>query len=260
MKKSNKISLFYVVSSLSLFLVLMLGGVYGLYVSVGLSFMRSSVSNIADVGAGGVSNVSFGGSVNFTQSMTGVIILSIVLVVLSVIDFINLIKQITFFKQFKLIKNSSIEKGIERKVKSKKSVIVWTILIDLVSFVIGIVGFFMNNNAFAPGNNRSWIFYVIDVLVVLFALLSFVLLIVKLKDKSKNSPNKNYVNSKVNFESDSNSKFNFDDINRMEYDLMKLNTMKNSKMISDAEFKRLRKRVILGGIGIKNLKNTEDDN
>ena len=85
MKKSNKISVIYVCCSLLLLGALLFGGVYGIYVSVGLSFMRSSVSNVTEgVQNMGVNNVSYGGSVNFSSSMVGVIILSIVLIVLAI--------------------------------------------------------------------------------------------------------------------------------------------------------------------------------
>ena len=80
MKKSNKLTVFYVISSVSLFLVLLLGGIYGVYVSVGLNFVRSnSVPNEIAGGNNGLANVSFGGSVNYSPSMVGVIFLSIIL-------------------------------------------------------------------------------------------------------------------------------------------------------------------------------------
>ena len=99
MKKSNKLTIFYVLSSVTLFLVLLVGGIYGVYVSVGLNFVRGTVTD--EVAGGGVSNVSFGGNVNYAPSMAGVIFLSIILVIISVFDFITLLKQIVFFKQFK---------------------------------------------------------------------------------------------------------------------------------------------------------------
>ena len=153
MNKSNKLSLFYVLSSVLLFFALIGGGIYGIYISVGLSFVSNSVPESID--AGGISNVSFGGSVNYTPSMTGVIFLSIALIVISIFDFITLIKQIVFFKQYKLISNSTLEKKIEQKTKSKSSVIFWTILIDLISFTAGIAGLFVNNNSFVNDNNVS---------------------------------------------------------------------------------------------------------
>ena len=88
MKKSNKISVFYFLSSVLLLLFLVFGGVYGIYVSVGLNFIKGNALNVADR-VGTASNVSFGGSVNFESSMIGVIILSITLVVLAVFDIIT---------------------------------------------------------------------------------------------------------------------------------------------------------------------------
>ena len=113
MKKSNKLTVFYVLSSVTLFLVLLFGGVYGVYISVGLNFVRGTVSN--PVQNEGVSNVSFGGNVNYSPSMTGVIFLSIVLIVISIFDFITLIKQVIFFKQFKAVKNSKITKTNQKR-------------------------------------------------------------------------------------------------------------------------------------------------
>ena len=77
-------------------MVLAAGGVYGIYVSVGLNFVRSSLSNVTGGSGVGASNVSFGGTVNFESSMLGVIVLSIVLIILAIIDLISLIKQIIF--------------------------------------------------------------------------------------------------------------------------------------------------------------------
>ena len=242
MKKSNKVSVFYIISSLGLFVTLLLGGVYGMYVSIGLSFVRSSMSNITDVGGNGISNVSFGGSVNFAPSMTGVIILSALLVVIAIIDFINLIKQIIFFKQYKLVKNSKFEKGVERKVKSKGSVIFWTILIDLISFAAGVAGIFINSRSFARGNNMAWIFYAVDALVSILALLSFILLIVKLKNRKNET--RNFHRSRPNNFDQFGQNIKPREIDQMEYNLIKLNAMKSNKIISDTEFRHLRKRVL----------------
>ena len=117
MKSSNKLTISYVIISLLLFLTLMAGGVYGVYVSVGLNFVRSSVGNASFGDVGGVSNVSYGGTVNFSPSMTGIIVLSVGLIVLAVLDLIAMIKQIIFFRQFKFVRESKIEAGIERKIK-----------------------------------------------------------------------------------------------------------------------------------------------
>ena len=92
MKKSNKTTIFYIISSLLLFTSLIGGGIYGVYISMGLSFVRNGISNIS--GDNIARNVSFGGSVNFSYSMIGVIILSILLIVISIFDFILLIKQV----------------------------------------------------------------------------------------------------------------------------------------------------------------------
>ena len=150
MKKSNKLTLFYVISSISLFLVLLLGGIYGVYVSVGLNFVRlNSMPNEIVGGNNGLSNVSFGGSVNYSPSMVGVIFLSIILIVIAVFDFITLIKQVIFFKQFKAVKNSNLTRKIESKTPSKGSVIFWTFFVDILSLIAGVVGLFINNKSFA---------------------------------------------------------------------------------------------------------------
>ena len=96
MKKSNKISFFYIATSLTLLLVLIFGGVYGIYVSVGLSFIRQSADNISGI-ENAASNVSFGGTVNFNYSMVGIIILSVALIILAIFDLISLIRQIVLF-------------------------------------------------------------------------------------------------------------------------------------------------------------------
>ena len=99
MKKSNKISIIYILSSMLLLGTMIFGGIYGVYISVGLNFVRSSVSNVTSGGAaGGASNVAFGGTVNFESSMTGIIILSIILIILSIFDIISLIRKIVLFK------------------------------------------------------------------------------------------------------------------------------------------------------------------
>lgn len=248
MKKSNKVSLFYVLASIALFLSLIVGGVYGLYVSVGLNFARSSVPNVAGCGgAGGVSNVSIAGTVNYTPSMTGIILLSIFLVFLSVIDLIIMIRQIVFFKQFKVVRNSSITEKIEKKTKSKGIVLFWTFFLDIVCIIAGVVGVFINNRSFAGKSNFSWVFYAVDIAVALLALLSIILLIIKLKTK-KNlesrdvSCNANERKSKKEVEVlDS---IETKDINQMEYKLLKLDAMKKSGLISSEEYNKIRKKII----------------
>ena len=248
MKKSNKLSLFYIISSLSLLFVLIIGGVYGIYVSVGLTFVRENASNVTGVPVGGVSNVSFGGTVNFEYSMTGVIILSMVLVVLAIFDFVSLIRQIVLFKQFKIVRKSVIEKGVEQKVKSKGSVVFFAILIDLLSIVVGVVGIFINPKSFA-GNRYAWIFYLIDIVIVLLALTSIVLLIMKLKSLKKSLSEietERRETLKQTSEKDVKSKslkLN-DDIDEFEYKLLKLKHMKNSKVISPEEYKSLREKLL----------------
>ena len=132
--KNNKLSFFYITTSVLLFATLFAGGIYGIYVSVGLNFMRSNMSNISGGVVGDVSNVSYGGAINFSPSMTGVIVLSIVLVVLSLFDFVALIKQIVFFRQFKVVKDSCLEKKIASKVKSKSSVLIFVCIIPDILF------------------------------------------------------------------------------------------------------------------------------
>lgn len=247
MKKSNKISVFYFLSSVFLLVVLIFGGVYGIYVSVGLNFVRGNAVNSAGV-VGGASNVSFGGSVNFESSMSGIIILSIVLIVLGVFDIVVLFKQLVFFKQFKTVKDSSLEQVIERKIKSKKSVVVFVFILDLLSVAAGVVGVILNARTF-PRMNNIWLLYVVDLLVVLFAVVSFVLLIIKLKRLKQNE-------MKVNFESDKTKQYNrFNlkedenvsedfDIDKLEYLLLKLKYLKTNKFISADEFECLRKKVV----------------
>ncbi len=246
MKKSNKVSVFYILSSISLLLVLVFGGIYGIYVSVGLNFVRSSVSNVADTANNFASNVSYGGTVNFESSMTGVIILSIILIVLAVLDFISLIKQITLFKQFKMVRESKFEQEIESKVKSKSSIIFFAVLIDLISIAVGVAGVFVNMRSFV-GNNISWVLYVIDGFVSLLALVSLVLLIFKLKGRKKDESNIHYQSaskSKSNNGVDENSheneyKIGKIDVDEIEYKLIKLKNLKNNKMISADEYKKL---------------------
>lgn len=255
MKKSNKVSIFYVLASVALLLVLLVGGGYGLYVSVGLNFAKSSVPNISE-GGSGVSNVSIAGTVNYTPSMTGIILLSIALVVLAIIDFSLLIKQVVFFKQYKVVRDSPIEQKIEHKTKSKGIVIFWTFVLDIVCFATGIIGVFINGRSFAGRSNFSWVFYAVDIAVSVLSLLSIILLIIKLKNRKKHAKEvdaKPEAKSSIEKTETRNKQLRpveAKDINQMEYNLIKLEAMKKGKLLSDAEYKKLRKKII-------NLKNTD---
>lgn len=250
MKKSNKVSVFYIISSLFLFLFLVFGGVYGIYVSAGVNFMGSTVNNVSQGTAGTASNVAIGGTVTAKPSMSGIIILSIVLVVIAIFDLIALIKQIIFFKQFKVIKDSSIEQKIERKIKSKGSVVAFTIIIDIASIIAGVFGVFLNMRSFVR-NGILWILYLVDGAIILLAILSFVLLIIKLKQVKKIKES-NKQNNEIKQENIKpldvpvrsvkiNDSFNIDDV---EYKLIKLKMMKTAKLINEDEFKRLRQKII----------------
>ncbi len=248
MKKSNKLTVFYVISSVSLFLVLLFGGIYGVYVSVGLNFVRSSVPE--PIGETGVSNVSFGGNVSYTPSMTGIIFLSIILVAISIFDFVMLIKQVIFFKQFKAVKNSKITKKVEQKTSSKSGVIFWTFVIDILSLGAGVAGLFINSRSLAGGVEMGWVFYAVDILVSVLSLLSIILLIAKLKTKSnvkslqkserKNLTAENHQTHDKNKQKIVTQK----DINQMEYNLMKLESMKKGKIVTDDEYKKLRRNIL----------------
>ena len=250
MKKSNKVTAFYVLSSILLFAALIFGGVYGIYVSSGVNFMGSTMNNIPNTG-NAASNVSMEGSLGVRPSMSGIVILSIILIIISVLDFVSLIKQIIFFKQFKLVRESSIEAKIEKKVKSKGSVVFFTILIDLISLGAGIAGLFLNTRSFVR-NGILWVLYLIDGIIVLFSLLSFVLLIIKLKqNKNLSNENKNAKHQNIaqkNSESQKEvQKFNQNnkiDLEDIEYNLLKLKTMRSSKMITQDEFNELRKQIL----------------
>ena len=255
MKKSNKLTVFYIISSVTLFLVLLVGGIYGVYVSVGLNFVRGAPTANEMVGENAVSNVSFGGTVNYAPSMTGVIFLSLILVIISIFDFISMIKQIVFFKQFKAVKDSNLEKKIEQKTPSKGGVIFLTFLVDIIALITGIVGLFINNRSFVGGNEMSWIFYLVDGLVSVLSLLSIVLLIAKLKNKATENnkslkDSKDSVASKKTHSSGTKKRVNSKDINQMEYNLMKLESMKKGKIVTDDEYKKLRRKIL-------NLKGSE---
>ena len=254
MKKSNKVSAFYVISSLCLLLVLAAGGIYGIYVSVGVNFARSTMSNVTGNAAEGISNYSYGGTVNFQSSMVGIIILSIVLVVLAVLDIISLAKQVVLFKQFKMVRESKIEQKIEKKVKSKGAVIFFAVLIDILSLVVGISGIFINSKAFVA-NDISWVLYLIDGLVSLFALVSLVLLIIKLKrlknhNEGKSENQEDDVATEDDKEPESEkSWFNIStsenlDVDGMEIKLLKLKHLKSCKLINLEEYESLRKKIL----------------
>ena len=250
MKKSNKLTVFYVISSVSLFLVLLLGGIYGVYVSVGLNFVRlNSMPNEMVGGNNGLNNVSFGGSVNYSPSMVGVIFLSIILIVIAVFDFITLIKQVIFFKQFKAVKNSNLTKKIESKTPSKGSVIFWTFFVDVLSLIAGIAGLFINNKSFAYGNEMGWLFYLVDGLVSVLSLVSIVLLISKLKNKAtEKSLSQKHKQKSMGISSENKprkkKKVDSNEIAQMEYNLMKLESMKKGKIVTDDEYKKLRKQIL----------------
>ncbi len=243
MKKSNKTTLFYVISSLSLLFTLTVCGTYGVYVSVGLSFVKNTMPVGEGVPAGNASNVAIGGTVNFEYSMVGIIILSIALIVLAIFDFVSLIRQIILFKQFKAVKNSSFEKQVETKIKSKGVVIFFAILLDLISIALGILGIFLIPRSLAD-SSRAWLFYILDALIVLFALSSMVFLIIKLRavNKYKEEQPKHVVDNKQKLENSSRSTIN-NNIDEFEYKLLKLKHLKSSKIISDEEYQKLRKGV-----------------
>ncbi len=252
MKKSNKVTLFYIISSIVLLLTLAFAGGYGIYLSVGLKFVRSSVSNFTEGMQSGTGNVSFGGSVNYKSSMVGVIILSIALIVLAIFDVVSLIKQIIFFKQFKAVKNSKIEQKIEKKTKSKGKVLFFVFVIDILSLVAGIAGIFINSKCFTSGN-FVWIMYTVDALVALFSLVSMILLIIKLK-QAKSIKEKLEKDNNMNKKQD--SKENLEDnqievkiasdvsklqsIDELENKLIKLKYLRSAKLISPEEYNKLR--------------------
>lgn len=249
MKKSNKLSIFYVLTVLALFFTLIGGGVYGIYISVGLNFAKSSVPNIA--GSGEINNVALQSTVNYTPSMTGIIILSIILIILAIFDFVIMIKQVVFFKQFKIVKDSKLERKIETKTKSKNSVIFWTFFFDIISFITGIVGLFINNRSFAGRSNYSWVFYAVDILVSIFSLFSIILLISKLKNRNNTSRKdakmpSTRANKIDNLEQRESLSMDAKDINQMEYNLIKLEAMKRSKLVSEDEYKKIRRKILTG--------------
>ena len=251
MKKSNKLTVFYVISSITLFLVLLFGGIYGVYVSVGLNFVRGAPTTNGVVGENVANNVSFGGTVNYAPSMTGVIFLSLILVIISIFDLISMIKQIVFFKQFRAVRDSNITKKIEQKTPSKGGVIFLTFVVDVVALIAGIAGLFINNRSFVSGIEMSWVFYLVDGLVSALALLSIILLIAKLKNKATENKNikkvatsKSLDGSRKTSSSGNKKRVNSKDINQMEYNLMKLESMKKGKIVTDDEYKKLRRKIL----------------
>lgn len=249
MKKSNKTSIFYILSSISLLLVLIFGGCYGIYMSVGLSFVRQGVANVTN---GGISNVSFGGTVNFQTSMLGVIILSIALIVIGIIDFISLTKQIVFFKQFAVVKDSNLVKNIEQKNHGKGKIMFFAFVIDIISFIAGIIGIFINMRTF-PGGNMVWLIYVIDGLISILSVMSIVLLMAKLKKLKANQNENDDKNKKKakqkSIEHSQKSVENNDDeeeinLNDIEYKLLKLKHLKNARILTKEEYDSLRQKVI----------------
>jgi len=265
MKKSNKITAFYITASVLLFLCLLGGGIYGIYLSIGINFMRSTVSNVTDAAQGGVSNVSYGATANFEQSMIGVIILSAILIIISIFYLISLVKQIVLFKQFKFIRESKITNAIEKKVKSKGSVIFFAFLINIISFFAGVAGIFVNINSFVDGT-ISWVLYVVDGLVILFAIVAIVLFIKKLH-QNKKLKNQSELNDFKQQEDNLQRTYDFKILNNsdlcnsgdigelknidaLEYVLLKLKTMHKSGILSTQEYEHLRKRSL--GISEKN--------
>lgn len=267
MKKSNKLSVFYVIASFILFGSLIFGGCYGIYLSVGLKFVRSNISNLTD-GAGEATRVSYGGSATFAPSMTGVIILSIVLIVLSVLDIISLVKQIVLFKQFKAVRNSKIEQKLEKKNKSKGSIIFFAVVVNLLALAAGIAGIFTNMRSFS-GFSYGWAMYVVDGAVAVLSVVSIVLLLIKYnrakkfynQSQDENKENKNAETednssesltdkddqkskNKISLISFSEDKFDESEIDRLENILIKLKYLKSSRLISMEEFESLREKYL----------------
>lgn len=255
--KSKKITVFYIIFSMVLLIALGVGGAYGIYVSVGMQFMRSTAGNFMPAqnvagnasmaGAGEMvprvatgssfpaNNVYYSGQVSFNSSMIGIIILSIALLILSILDIISLIKQIVLFKQFKIVRESNFEKKQEAKVKSKGGVIFFACVVDILSLAAGIIGIVLNLRNFSFGN--FWILNLIDGIVSIFALLSFVFLLVKISKLKKQKPeNKN--NERVL------NKQKTENIDGLEYDLIKLQNLKKSKMISVKDYEKLHKQLL----------------
>ena len=125
-------------------------------------------------------------------------------------------------------------------MKSKKSVIVFAFIIDVLSFVVGVVGLFINVRNNYSGN-IVWVLYLINGIVCLFAVMSFVLLIVKLRRTKK--IHDEYMHKSNNFHCEKYSlNTDVESIDRLEYCLLKLKHLKSSRIISVDEFEKLRKR------------------
>ena len=243
MKKSNKTTLFYVLTSIALFVVLAGGGVYGLYLSIGMNYVGStgyageaSNSNLRTMNVAYQNNVS--SSVN--GSSVGMIILSAFLIVISICDFVSMIKQISFFKQYKFVRNSSLLTSVESKNGSKKSTIVFAFIIDIVSTVAGGVGLFLTIRYYS-GNGFSWLFYLINGLVSVLSIISIILLVIKIKQKRKCSEQ---LKSEGDYFENLDKKELVLNINKLEYDLLKLKHLKICKILQSEEYETLRKKII----------------
>lgn len=228
MKKSKKITIFYAISSLALFLILAGGGAYGLYLSVGVNYINST-------GFSSVLPRTYARNQNITNTITGsgvgglgigTIILSCVLILLALLDVFALIKQIIYFKKI----NSS--NGLGRN-KIKATPIIFAFVIDVLSLVVSVWGIVLGFQGYA-GNGFSWIFYLINGLIGLFAVISMVLLVMKLKQKSTKAENQFC-------ELLGDKEFSID---RLEYELIKLKHLKSSKIISADECEMLRSAII----------------
>lgn len=255
MKRSNKITAFYVLCSVSLFLILLVGGGYGIYVSVGMNFLNNMMSNVANVAEGDVQNVATVDETNVNASFSGIIILSAILIIISVFYMISLIKQLVFFKQFKIIRESGLEHLIEDKVKSKSAVIFFACLINVLSLLAGIAGIFVNISSLA-GAAMSWVLYIVDGLVAVLSVMSLVLLTKKVKGDKPDKNVKNKKNSKDDFDNyqkiETNKKLDdteiflaseSDNVDNIEYVLLKLKNMKECKVISNDEYDYLREKM-----------------
>ena len=125
----------------------------------------------------------------------------------------------------------------------------FAVIIDVASIAAGVFGVFLNMRSFVR-NGILWILYLIDGVIIFLAVLSFVLLIAKLKhvkhlkssnnDVFKNKHDKNVSNNQKCGETKQ-EKLDIDDV---EYKLIKLKIMKSAKLINEEEFKQLRQKII----------------
>ena len=124
--------------------------------------------------------------------------------------------------------------------------IFWTFFLDVVCIIVGILGLFINGRSFAGKSNFSWVFYAVDIAVALFALLSMILLIIKLKNRKKDLEELKDKHSQIEKQKNIATKQKFEpkEINQMEYNLIKLEAMKKGKLISQDEYKKLRKKIL----------------